>query len=237
MPDWWEELVAIPHVDDHCRLTQKVWASFEIPQVRCKALKVCNNYSSPPTPKCISKKAFLMIPDPRIPCNNYREGQPQKTLAYAQALQYWAISLNLPKPEELHFLVRCVHELRQTMRPFTTFTDGAVFRGTTLRLGILEEGATKLSTMETTWTPMAERRPATSPERPTPLSAEEPDVLATASGELAAELTREPAAPPTPLETDKKVRESPACELPSWTEIHPSHPVTSVGGSPQLWAT
>ena len=39
MPDWWEELVAVPYVDDHCRLTQKVQASFEIPQVRCKALK------------------------------------------------------------------------------------------------------------------------------------------------------------------------------------------------------
>ena len=40
MLDWWEELVAIPNVKDHCRLTQKVQASFEIPQVRGKALKL-----------------------------------------------------------------------------------------------------------------------------------------------------------------------------------------------------
>ena len=34
MPDWWEELVAIPNVDDHHRLARKVKASFEIPLVR-----------------------------------------------------------------------------------------------------------------------------------------------------------------------------------------------------------
>ena len=118
------------------------------------------------------------------------------------------------------------------MRPFTTVTDGAVFGGITLRPGILEEGATKLSTTETTQTPMPERRPATSPERPTALLAEEPDITATASGELATEPTRELAVPPAPPETDKKVRKSPAHELPGWTEIHPSPLGTPVGWVP-----
>ena len=76
MLDWWEELVAIPHVDDHHRLAQKVQASFQIPQARCKALKVSIDYSSPATLKCIGRKAFLPIPDPSIPCQDYREGQP-----------------------------------------------------------------------------------------------------------------------------------------------------------------
>ena len=44
----------------------------------------------------------------------------------------------------------------------------------------------------------------------------------------------EPAAPPTPQETSKKVEESPGCELPSWTEIHPSFLVTQWGGVPQV---
>ena len=112
MPDWWEEMVVMPHVDDHHSLTWKVHTSFEIPGVRCKALKVCNDYSSPPAPKYIGRKAFLPIPDPRIPCQDYREGQPQKTLAYAQALQYWAGKANLPKTDEQHLLARCIHELR-----------------------------------------------------------------------------------------------------------------------------
>ena len=79
-PDWWEELMVIPHVDGHHRLAQKVRASFKIPWVRSKALK---DYSSPSTPKCIGQEAFLLILDPRIPCQDYREGQFWKTLAYA----------------------------------------------------------------------------------------------------------------------------------------------------------
>ena len=204
--------------------------------VRCKALKVINDYSLPPTLKCISRKAFLPIPDPRMPCQDYREGHPHKTLAYAQVLQYWAEKANLPKPDEPCLLVRCIHKLRQAMGPFTTFTDGAVFGGTTLKAGILEEGATELSTTETTWTPVPERRPATSPEMPAAPSAEEPDVLATASGEPTTELTRGPATSPTPPETDKKVEESPPCELPSWTQIHSSHLATPVGWIPSSWA-
>ena len=87
-PDWWEELVAIPKFDDHCRLTQKVQASFEIPHVRCKALKVSNDYSLSPTLKCIGRKAFLPIPGLRMSCQDYSKGQPWKTLAYAQAIEY-----------------------------------------------------------------------------------------------------------------------------------------------------
>ena len=34
------------------------------------------------------------------------------TLAYAQALQYWAEKANLPVPIEPHHLAMCVHELR-----------------------------------------------------------------------------------------------------------------------------
>ena len=138
MPDWWEELVVIPNVtDNHCRLAQKVQASFEIPQVRCKAVKVINDYSLPPAPKCVGRKAFLLIPDPRMPCQDYREEQPWKTLAYVQALQYLAEKANLPKPDDLHAFWQDV---------FTSW-DGPwsllppllmepSIRGTTPRLGI-----------------------------------------------------------------------------------------------------
>ena len=76
---------------------------------------------------------------------------------------------------------------------------------------------------------MPERRPATSPGDLAAHSAEESDVPDTAPGEPPAEATRGPATSSTPLETDKKVRESPPCELPSWTQIHSSHLVISVG--------
>ena len=72
--DWWEELVAIPHVDNAWKLAQKVQASFEIPWVRCQVLQVINDYSAPPSPKGINRKAFLLVPNPEMPCQDYREG-------------------------------------------------------------------------------------------------------------------------------------------------------------------
>ena len=86
MPEWWEELVAIPNMEDYKKLAQKIHASFEIPRVRCDALKVMNDYSTPPAPKCVERKLFLLAADPRLPCQDYHKKQSQKTLAYAQAL-------------------------------------------------------------------------------------------------------------------------------------------------------
>ena len=100
--------MAIPYVDDAWKLAQKVQASFKIPWVRCQVLWVDNDYSAPPTPKCINRKAFLPVPDPELPCQDYREGPPQKTLAYAQALQYWTEKANLPGPGKRQLLARCV---------------------------------------------------------------------------------------------------------------------------------
>ena len=85
-----------------------------------------------------------------MPCQDYREKQPQRTLVYALALQYWAKKANLPMPDKPCLLARSIHELRWAMRPFTTLTYGAVFGGTTLRPGTLEEEAIEPSTMETT---------------------------------------------------------------------------------------
>ena len=55
----------------------------KIPRVRCEALKVTNEYSTPPAPKCVKRKLFLLVPDPRLPCQDYCQEQPKKTLAYA----------------------------------------------------------------------------------------------------------------------------------------------------------
>ena len=90
MPDWWWELAGIPGIKDFQELTQKIRASLEIPQVRSKAQGMENDYSAPPAPKCICQKEFLLPPNPMFPCQDIREEQLQKILAYAQALQYWA---------------------------------------------------------------------------------------------------------------------------------------------------
>ena len=66
MPDWWKELIGIPGIDNFWELTQKMRASFEIPQVRSKAQGRDNNYSAPPAPTCICREDFLPPPDPRF---------------------------------------------------------------------------------------------------------------------------------------------------------------------------
>ena len=86
-PDWWGELVTIPNAG----ATHKICASFEVPQVRCKALR---DYTMPPAPKCVQRKMFLLVPNPHLPCQDYHLKEPWRTLAYAQALQYWAEKAN-----------------------------------------------------------------------------------------------------------------------------------------------
>ena len=52
--------------------------------------------------------------------------QPQKTLAYAKALQYWAEKAQPPIPSKPCQLAESMLELWQTMELLTTFTDEEV---------------------------------------------------------------------------------------------------------------
>ena len=73
MPSWWQELVEILEVDDFQELAQKIWASFELPQ-RMSELHNVENYNlSPPAPKCLCQKDFLLPPDPKFSCWDIRE--------------------------------------------------------------------------------------------------------------------------------------------------------------------
>ena len=130
-PDWWRELVPIPNAGDPQRLACKICASFKVPQVRCKALKDSGEYTVPPAPECIQRKMFLLVANSPLPCQDYQLKQLQRTLAYAQALQYWAEKANLLVPNETHCLAMCVHELRWHMKLYMTFSDHDVFEGLT----------------------------------------------------------------------------------------------------------
>ena len=73
----------------------------------------------------------------------------QKTLAYAQALRYWAEKANPPMPGQPCLLVGCVPELRWEMKPYVTFMDDAVLEGVTPQQE-LPEGQTRESSPEET---------------------------------------------------------------------------------------
>ena len=100
--------------------------------------------------------AFLPPQDLKFPCQDYREGQLQKTLAYAQALQYWAEKANLPTLGQPHLLARCVQELRWEMRSYITFMDGAVLEEMTPQQELLGRQTKESSLVETLPTPTLE---------------------------------------------------------------------------------
>ena len=189
-PDWWQELVRIPGIKDFQELTQKIRASFELPQVKSKAQDVKNDYLAPPAPKCIHQKEFLPPQNPMLPSQDFREGQSQKTLAYAQALQYWAEKANPPMPGQPYLLARCVLELRRVMKLYMAFSNDTILEGAAPQKRLLKGQA---------WAPIPMETQAGPTDEPT----KEPAPTTEPTGELAptAEATREPA--PTDEPTDE----------------------------------
>ena len=65
MPIWWRELIAVPEVEDHEKLTQEVQASFWLPKRASKLHKVENYHQAPPAPL---QKNFLPLPNSIFAC-------------------------------------------------------------------------------------------------------------------------------------------------------------------------
>ena len=127
MPDWWLELAKISDVDDHWELAQKVCASFELPWQISEQHGVENYHQAPPALLCIFWKDFLPQHDSKFTCQDIRESQLEKTVAYTQALQFWAEKANLPTLGQPHLLVGSVLELRDAMKCYVSFPDDAIF--------------------------------------------------------------------------------------------------------------
>ena len=133
------QLVGTPEINDFQELAQKIWASFELPQRMSEPDDVENYYLAPLAPKCLHQKDFLPLPDPKFPCWDIREGQLEKTLAYAQAFQYWAEKSNLPMLGQPCLLAGSVLELREVMEPYASFFDDTVLGGVALLEGFLKD--------------------------------------------------------------------------------------------------
>ena len=76
-------------------------------------------------PKCLRRGMFLSN-------NSYQDVWLKLwllTLAYAWVLQYWAEEANPLAHGEPHPLVKCVRELRQHVRRYTTFSESVIFEG------------------------------------------------------------------------------------------------------------
>ena len=123
MPVWWQELQEVPGHDNPWEFAQKVHASFQVPKAQSRAVGVDNNHS-------LEKYKFIPPPDPQFSSRDYWLAQPQQTLTYVKALQYWERKAQLPIPSEPCQLVESVLELRQAMEPLVTFSDEEVLVAT-----------------------------------------------------------------------------------------------------------
>ena len=79
-----------------------------MPKVKCLTLKVENDYPAPPTLHCLDSDAFLPISTVNCSYQDYRMKQPQKTLAYAKALQFWVEKAQPPLLGQPCQLAECV---------------------------------------------------------------------------------------------------------------------------------
>ena len=237
-PNWWKELVTIPNVGDPKRLAQKICASFKVPRVRCKTLRDHGEYTTPPALKCIQRNMFLSDTSSHLLYQDYQLKPPQKTIAYAQALQYWAEKANPPVPDEPPCLAMSIHELRWHMRRYMTFSDHDVFEG-------LVHGLPEVEVEETTQPNPTEPLPADDPAVltiapsgsenvsatliTTPATSKEESItLVTISAALADELAN----PPILSEITGNARSLTEPEYPKWIKVHLSHMAASVGSIP-----
>ena len=132
MPGCWQELAKVPGEDAHEKLACEVQASFQLHQRTSEWHLVENCYQAPPVPLCLCQKSFLPLPDAKFACQDIREPQQEKTVAYTKALQFWAEKANLPTEGQPYLLVGSIVELREDMKCYVSFTDKDIFSGVAL---------------------------------------------------------------------------------------------------------
>ena len=125
-PAWWPELQNVPTQRDTIGFAKQVQASFHLPKAKCLTRGKENDYTPPPMPHCIKWDTFLPFDNGNFANQDYRMKQPQKMLAYAKALQFWAKKAQLPWASQPHQLAACVKESKESMELLTSFTNEEV---------------------------------------------------------------------------------------------------------------
>ena len=125
-PTWWQELSEVPSQMDVQEFVRSVQALFQLPKASNHAPGVDNDYMVPPSPQSLNHDWFLPISNMRFGGQDYCMRQPQKTLAYAKALQYWAEKAQPAPLGRHHQMAESMLELQRTMEPLTMFTNAEV---------------------------------------------------------------------------------------------------------------
>ena len=103
-------------------LAKCMWASFQFLKVKY-LWGECNDYTQPPAPHCIEWDAFLPQVKGDLGGLDYWLWQPKKTLVLAKALLFWADETQPSWAHNKWQLAECIREMREEMKPMTTFID------------------------------------------------------------------------------------------------------------------
>ena len=130
--DWWTELSAVPGMEDCRKLAREVWASFWLPQqMQVLGMREAN-LQAPPIPPCLCRWRFMLPAKSIYACRDIREIPQEKVVAYARALQCWAVEINPPAGGGPCLLQESMKELREEVKWYLSFSDEDVFWGVAL---------------------------------------------------------------------------------------------------------
>ena len=127
-PNWWAELSTVPE-EDTGRLAQEVRASFQLPRCMHELEPREAPFHVPLAPLCLHQWRFMPPVISIFACQDIQEIPREKTVTYAQTLQYLIEQNNLPKRGQPCLLAESVAELRREVGFYLSFMDEEVFWG------------------------------------------------------------------------------------------------------------
>ena len=123
-PAWWEELGAVLGIQDRHKFTQKIRASFYVPEVRLR-MHLEQGYTVPPAPQSLNRSAFHLE---RFAYQDVRQQPALLTIAYAWCLQHWVEKHNPPRNPDFCPWAESVRELWQTVQEYVDISYQDVVR-------------------------------------------------------------------------------------------------------------
>ena len=85
---------------------------------------------------CLLRERFHLPPDTIFTCQDIREVQREKMIAYTHTIQYWVEKSDPPTGGQPCWLAKSVKELQEEMKCYLSFLDREVFEGVTLLEGM-----------------------------------------------------------------------------------------------------
>ena len=113
-PTWWEELGAVPGIQDQCKFAKKIRVSFYVLEVRLRAYLEWG-YTVPPAPQSLNKSTFHLE---RLAYQDVRQQPALLTIACTQCLQHWVEKYNPLRNLDFCPWAESVRELWQTVQEF-----------------------------------------------------------------------------------------------------------------------